>query len=488
MTSRPGKRSPNSGRKRIRELVRPARSDMNDSEQPGAFGPVHRAGSHRFRRDTTSAWMGNVIFFTGSLFGMGLMLLIVNLWPPEDDPDIAHYKEVRDLVMESYVEDVDRLTLVQSALRGMLDELGLYSRYYVEREVAEVTRETSGHFVGIGVVFRGGVAPEHIGQVLFPVADSPAAEAGLRVGDQILSIDGQSISGFSSGKFSELIQGLAGSAVELQVLGLDGTHRGLEVIRRDLLDPSVRRVTLIDPERKIGYLAIHSFSNETAREFDAGFARLKQEGMQALIVDLRGNQGGVLSAAVTIARRFIDRGEITATEGRGYPVREVADREEAKHLGFPLVVLVNDRSASSSEVLAGALQDHRVAVLIGEPTYGKGMVQTISRYPEYDAIAKVTSSFFYTPAHRNLERNVGGNAAHGLVPDLEVHLSDEEAVEILRYIRTIPPPPEALPALRSWELAEGIELIPDRPADPHLAAGLALFSGEFPPGIRTEPE
>ena len=447
---------------------------------PHAYGPVHRSGAHRYRRDTGSAWMGNVIFFAGSVFGMGLMLLILYLWPPPEDPDVAHYREVRDFVQENFVEDVDRGTLLQSALRGMMDELDDYSEYYVEGETVQVRRETSGHFVGIGVVFRNGEVPGDHGRVLFPISDSPAAEAGVRVGDQILSIDGQSVEGLSDEAFEELLQGEVGSVARLQVRGRDGDLRDHEVTRRDMVDPSVRRIEIIDQARKIGYLAIHSFSNETAWEFDQAFEALQAKEMRGLVIDLRGNQGGVLSAAVAIARRFVAQGMITSTEGRGSPVSEKADPEDAHYIGFPLVLLVDHWSASSSEVLAGALQDHRAAVLIGRPTWGKGMVQTISRYPAHDAIAKVTSSYFYTPAHRNLERLVGGNSDHGLEPDIEIELEDDEVRAIYRYVKAIPPPVEALGALRAWEEAEGIELITDRPPDPHLDAAITLFSGRNP--------
>lgn len=432
------------------------------------------------RPEADCAWMGHIIFFTGALFGMGLMFLILFLWPPREEPDVAHYIEVRDFVMDNFVEDVDGGTLVRSALRGMLDELDQYSGYYVGEDRAEVQRETSGHFVGLGVVFRNGNENEELGRVLFPVADSPAAEAGVRVGDLILSVDGESVDGLSSEAFQELLRGAVGSVARVQLRGLEGDVRECEITRRDMVDPSVRHVELVDPERGIGYLAIHAFSNETAVEFDRAFEALQAEGMRGLVIDLRGNQGGVLSAAIAVARRFIARGRITSTEGRGTPVVEEADPDDAHYVGFPLVLLVDNWSASSSEVLAGALQDHRAAVLVGMPTWGKGVVQTINSYPEEDASAKVTSSYFYTPAHRNFEREISGHGEHGLEPEIEIDLEESEQMAIYRFIKAIPPPFEALPALRAWEQAEGLRLIARRPADPHLDAAIALFSGRSP--------
>jgi N6-L-threonylcarbamoyladenine synthase len=174
---------------------------------------------------------------------------------------------------------------------------------------------------------------------------------------------------------------------------------------------------MLDPASSIGYLAILSFSRQTPQEFDQSFQWLQQLGMRGMILDLRRNYGGVLESAVAIARRFVpatDEGSrsvpasdlIVSTEGRGDPIYYRADSREALYAGFPLVVLVDGDSASASEVLAGALQDHRVAVVTGSPTYGKGMVQTIRRFQERGTMAKVTSAYYYSPTHRNFERTV----------------------------------------------------------------------------------
>jgi len=452
-------------------------AERHEPVRPRAYGPVHGAGYHRSRSDTQSAWMGNTIFFVGALFGMGLMLVILQLWPPDDEPDIAHYKEVREFVLENFVGDVDPKELVQGALDGMLDSLDEFSEYYVEGEIARVNRDTSGHFSGIGVVFRN---RHELRQLLFPVPGSPAEEAGLRVGDVILAIDGQNIVGLPPEDVALLIQGPAGSSARFQVRGLDEEVREHEVLRRVLVDPSVRRIGIVDEARKVGYLAIVSFSNETVAEFDAAVAELQGQGMRALVIDLRDNRGGVLSAAVDIARRFVAEGRITSTEGRGLPEFEEADPDEAHYVGLPVVVLIDDTSASASEVLAGALQDHRMAVLVGTPTWGKGVVQTISRYPEHQAIAKVTSSYYYTPAHRNVGRRPEQDHDYGLVPDLEVPIDPAERIAIHGYLATYPPPPEALEALRAWEAAEGLKLVAEHPPDVHLDAALELLAGRNP--------
>jgi carboxyl-terminal processing protease len=200
--------------------------------------------------------------------------------------------------------------------------------------------------------------------------------------------------------------------------------------------------------------------------------------MQGLVIDLRDNPGGVLEAAVKLARRFVPEGVIVSTEGRGVPDVLRADPSEALLQGTPLVVLVDGGSASASEVLAGALQDHRVAVILGEPTHGKGVVQTIRRYDERGTIAKVTTSYFYTPAHRNLERNPEEGREWGIVPDLRVSLTADQRERVLGHIQRYGPPRELTAQLRAWEEAESVDLLDEHPEDPQLEAALALLRGE----------
>ena len=418
----------------------------------------------------------NVLLLIGTFFGMGLMLLILQIWGPEEEEDIEHYRDVRNLVLDTFVGEVDREQLLENALRGMLTGLDDYSDYYVSEETAAINRDTSGRAIGIGVIMRYQDSP----RILFPLAGSPAMEAGLRVGDEIIAIDGQSTEGLDAASLNTLMQGEAGTPVRIRVRGLDHCEREHEVIRRELPIPSVRRVQLIDEERDIGYLALTSFSNRTTEEFDEAVSQLQAKGMRGLVIDLRGNQGGVLSSAVEISQRFVREGVLTSTRGRGEEHVESADPELAWYFDLPLVLLVDGRSASASEVLAGALQDHRAAVLLGEPTYGKGMVQTISRYPERRAIAKVTTSYYYTPADRNLQRGVEGHD-FGLLPDFHVEGIGDDQQSLYTYLhRTFEPPAEALPALLDWERESGLELVAKAPADPQLEAALAVFAGQTP--------
>ena len=429
-----------------------------------------------FHHDRASANLAAMIFVTGTFLGMGLMFFVFQLWSPGTEDDVRHYREVRDLVLSTHVGVVNEDELLESALRGMLGELDEYSQYYVEEETERLDVDTTGHTVGIGVVVRDLEGPV----VLFPVEEGPAERAGVRVGDRLLVVDGVATAGLETEEVSDLMRGEPGTRLVLRVRGLDGEERTLAIDREELLVPSVRRVRMVDEERGVGYLALTQFTRESPAELDQAVEALRAEGMEALVLDLRGNSGGVLRAAVDIARRFVPEGTITSTEGRGRPRIESAEAAEAHHAGLPLVVLVDALSASASEVLAGALQDHRAAVLVGAPTFGKGLVQTISRFPARRAIAKLTTSYYYTPAHRNLQRGTAPGTDHGLLPDVAVELDDDGRRAVLRYLMAFEPPEGALEALRSWAAEEDLGLQLDPPADAQLDAALGLFAGRRP--------
>jgi len=395
-----------------------------------------------------------------------------------EDADVARYRAVRDWVRENYVREVEPAELMDSALHGMVEGLDDYSRYYDHEQVAALERDTTGRYRGIGVVFR---PPLEAGRVLFTLPGSPAELAGLRPGDAILAVDGRTRADLGAGEFQAAIADSSRDELALTVRGLDGLERALRLVRDDkLVDPTVRHASIVDAERGVAYLSITSFSQETPAEFDRAIAALQARGMRALIIDLRANLGGVLPSAVSIANRFIERGLIVSTEGRGEPRRYEAMRVEATLAQLPLALLVDADSASASEVLAGAVQDHRRAVLVGAPTYGKGMVQKVRPFGLDEGEVKLTTAYYYTPAHTNIERTVQRGKEHGLIPDLRVDSSREASVRVRAYLSHYSPPPGAIDALRAWETLEGIELIESHPPDAQLEAALALFRGERP--------
>jgi carboxyl-terminal processing protease len=421
--------------------------------------------------------VGAATFAFGLLSGVLLALVAEELWPSKLGEDLAQYREVRDFARESFVREVEADELVKLALTGMLRGLDEYSRYYDVEQSKVLARETQGRFRGIGAIFR---RPLGAGRVLYPLADSPAARAGLRVGDQFVMVEGTPLVDLNEAEFRALLSSPPGDSLEATVLGVDGQERELVIRLGSVIDPTVRHAHLIEPARGVGYVAITSFSSETPAEFDRSFDFLRRRGAEALILDLRGNLGGVLESAVAIAQRFVQRGVIVSTEGRGDPLSYRADPDAAWYLGTPLVVLVDGETASSSEVLAGALQDHRTAVLVGAPTYGKGMVQTIRRFLRWGTQGKVTSSYYYSPTGRNFERSADPGRDYGILPDILVEPTGPERAALLGFLRSYGPGPEEVPALEAWEEAEGLDLIEELPRDPQLEAALGLLAGRRP--------
>jgi len=419
----------------------------------------------------------------GLVVGVLIAAITVELWPTQPDRSLEHFTQVRDFVRETYVREVTDDELVEDALHGMLSGLDSYSRFYDRLESEALNRETVGRYTGIGVVFR---QPVKEGQVLFALPSSPADRAGVQVGDRFVRVNGNKVAGLPDNGLRDLLKATEDGLLSVDVVGRDGEKRSLTIEPDEIIDPTVRHTTMLDAENKIGYIAVLSFSRETDEEFDRAIEFLLDRGMEALVLDLRHNYGGVLESAARIAERFIASGVIVSTEGRGEPSVYYADPTRAAHNGLPLVVLVDGDSASASEVLAGALQDHRVAVVAGSPTYGKGMVQNIRPFTPFGTVAKVTSSYYYTPTHRNFERSATGGKDFGIQPDVRVPVSELERRVIHEFLDRYGPPLQAIAALETWEAEENSFLLARHPPDPQLDAALALFGGKRPGAYRSE--
>lgn len=420
------------------------------------------------RRDALHLGVGVTLGAVLGLFGARLLARA-------EDPDAATYREVRSFVERTYVREVGREELLDQALAGMVERLDPYSRYYGPDEVAAVERETSGHYQGIGVVFA---QPVSEARVLFTLAGSPAEKAGLRVGDQLVRVGGEDVAGMATSELRRRLGERDRGALELELRGRDGTLRTVSIGQEALVDPTVRHARIAAPD--VGYLAISAFSGETPAEFDAAVADLREQGATALVLDLRGNLGGVLRSATRIANRFLRSGLIVSHEGRDTTQRYEASESEATLAGMPLAILVDKESASASEVLAAALQEHRVAVTVGTPTFGKGLVQRVESFGDGERVVKLVSAYYYTPSHRNIERTVEGSWEHGLEPDLQVVLRAEEEAQVRQFLVSYSPPRAALPELAAWEAEVGREVYARPPSDPQLDAALALLRGEHP--------
>jgi carboxyl-terminal processing protease len=413
----------------------------------------------------------------GTAFGLSIGLLFWHFGGRGEEPDVARYREVRDFVRDHYVREVGQAEMLDQALHGMVQALDPYSKFYGPSEVAELERETTGHYQGIGVVFA---PPSQEARVLYTLPGSPAERAGLRCGDRILAVAGRLVAEMGPGELRSLLGAPDRGELELALLGRDSSERRISIGQDALIDPSVRHARMLDDQLGLGYVSILAFSQETPDEFDLAVERLRARGLRGLVVDVRGNLGGVLRSATRVANRFVREGLIVSHEGRGETVRYEADPGEAELHGLPLVVLVDGESASASEVFAAALQEHRAAVVVGAPTYGKGMVQQVKSFGGGEMVVKLITSYYYTPSHRNLERTVDGSWSHGILPDVQVDLPRPEVDAIHAFLQSYSPPESCLEDLVAWEAAEGRRLFPRPPQDGQLDAAVALFRGERP--------
>jgi carboxyl-terminal processing protease len=316
-------------------------------------------------------------------------------------------------VEANYVRPVNRRELLESALRGMLQHLDPHSSYINTSEWKQFRRQIEGRFGGIGI--QVGMDPDaNRLKVIAPMVGTPAYESGVLAGDLIMEIDGQSTEGMNPDKAVEVLTGRPGTQVKLAVL-----HEGEEKLdhlsmTRALIDvPSVlgdRRKAddswdfMLDHDKKIGYIRISSFIQNTTEELKKALTELKSEGMKALILDLRDNPGGLLSSAVEVSDLFIDEGRIVSTKGRNTVEKTYDAHKEGAFTDFPMVVLVNQNSASAAEIVSACLQDHDRAPVVGQRSYGKGSVQNIIDLEDGNSVLKLTVATYQRPSGKNIHR------------------------------------------------------------------------------------
>lgn len=323
--------------------------------------------------------------------------------------------EVLERVKRDYVDRVDDHELINAAIRGMIADLDPHSAFLGPDEFQDIRISTSGKYSGVGL--EVGVEEGQI-VVVAPIDDSPAARAGILSGDVIFSVDGIAVSPDALEEAVARLRGPTGSMVVLGILRADEEVPLLLELWRGQIEVHSVRADLLEPG--YGYLRISHFSETTAqdvREAVRGLRRQSEGSLSGLVLDLRNNPGGVLDAAVAVADAFLDHGLIVSAEGRMPDARFSLEANPGDVLsGAPLTVLVNGGSASASEIVAGALKDHRRATIVGTVTFGKGSVQTIMPLSEGRAI-KLTTSRYYTPSGRSIH-------ATGVSPDLVVEAEE----------------------------------------------------------------
>ena len=326
--------------------------------------------------------------------------------------DLRTFAEIMDRIKAAYVEPVDDKTLLENAIKGMLSNLDPHSAYLDPAEFAELQQSTSGEFGGLGIEVG---QEEGFLKVISPIDDTPASKAGIQPGDLIIKIDGQPTKGLNMTESVDKMRGKVGSKIVLTIVREGAPPFDVELERAVIKVKSVKSQLL---DEHYGYLRISQFQVNSGEEVGKALALLKKQNdgnkLRGIILDLRNNPGGVLQAAVEVTDHFLTKGLIVYTKGRiaNSELRFSADPEDASN-GVPLVVLINGGSASASEIVAGALQDHKRAVLMGTDSFGKGSVQTVLPLNNERGL-KLTTALYYTPNGRSIQ-------AQGIVPDIVVH-------------------------------------------------------------------
>lgn len=324
-----------------------------------------------------------------------------------------------------YVNDTDDVKLIDGAIDGMVKSLNdPHSNYLSPKMYKTLMEQTEGSFAGIGVVM--GMDNEQKIHIVDIMENSPGQKAGLQEGDEILAVDGVPVTQMAFDEVAAHVRGQAGTDVVLTIMR-DNTNQDITITRDNIKLKTVGHKML---DNNIGYIQIVSFSEDTANEFNEAYNDLKNQGMKALVLDLRNNPGGLLTTCVEIAKKLVPKGEIVSIVDKQGNKETYSSSLEAPE--YPLVVLINKNSASASEILSGAIQDTKAGTIIGNTSYGKGSVQTILPMFEDDAV-KLTIAKYYTPSGRSIDGT-------GITPDIEINLDEnatsdtqlDKALEILK--------------------------------------------------------
>jgi len=350
------------------------------------------------------------------------------------DPDIFYqdFEEFISIIKEiqnKYVDEVGLRTLLVNAYKGMLAGLDPYSQFIDSKNLEELKIETEGEFDGLGieVIIKDGFL-----RVLTPIVDSPAFHAGVYIGDVIIKIDGKSTKNISIREAIEMLRGKTHTEVTITVVH-EGESEPVDITieRAKIHLNSIRGTRIVDEEGKIGYIAVTSFQDNTVDDLDAAVKELEKQGMESLILDLRFNPGGLLNIAVGMADKFIKKGLIVSTKGRHKSqLHEYKAHRSKTYKNFPLIILVNNGSASASEIVAGAVKDHKRGLLLGTKTFGKGSVQSLIPIKNKNSALKLTTAKYYTPS---------GTMIHGvgIEPDIKVDLTREEVRGLHRHLARV---------------------------------------------------
>lgn len=341
----------------------------------------------------------------------------------EKEPDTYEmlnlFGEVMERAKASYVEDVSDKKLIEAAINGMLTSLDPHSSYLDAESFTYMNEQTKGKFGGLGieVTMDNGLV-----KVVSPIDDTPAAKAGIKAGDYITHIDGETVIGMSLNEAVSKMRGKIGSKITLSIRRVNAKPFDVTLKRKEIKIQSVKTEIKNDD---ILYIRISSFTEENDKIISQAVADAKKklkDKLSGIVIDVRNNPGGLLDQAVSVSDLFLDKGEIVSTRSRNEDdtVKYTAEPGDIAE-GLPIVVIINEGSASASEILAGALQDHRRAVVLGEKSFGKGSVQTVIPLGSYGAM-RITTARYYTPSGHSIQ-------AKGIEPDVVVKPAKVELLE-----------------------------------------------------------
>lgn len=372
-----------------------------------------------FKRDFGLISTGVVL---GATLVFGQMVFADKTQTRPDLPleELRTFSEIFGRIKNSYVEPVEDKELLQNAIEGMLSGLDPHSTYLDYDDFKDLREGTSGEFGGLGIEVT---MEDGFVKVVAPIDDTPAARGGVEAGDLIIRLDDTPVKGLSLGEAVDIMRGKPDTKLLLTIIR-NGEDKPLKIeLTRAIIKVKSVKQKMLEPG--YGYVRISTFQQRTADSMKEAISALKKENdgsLEGLVLDLRNNPGGLLDAAVDVSDAFITKGKIVYTEGR---IKDAAQEFNAKPTdvlkGAPLVVLVNGGSASASEIVAGALQDHNRAVIIGSKTFGKGSVQTVMPLSDSTAV-KMTTARYFTPSGRSIQ-------AEGIVPDIKIESIKVSALE-----------------------------------------------------------
>lgn len=357
--------------------------------------------------------LGCIAFLVSASFYAGALWRVHTPYPGNSDEadfgaGLGKINEAKESIKRLYVEKVEDEKLVEGAVKGMLSELDdPYSSYLDEEHFGWFKDETRGFFEGIGIQI--GMKDDKI-TVVAPIEGTPAHLAGMKAGDSIIEIDGKKTDNMNLNDAVSKIRGEKGTKVKIKILrpSTEKEHE-FDIIRARISTPNVKGEVL---KNDIGYIRVYSFSEEIANKVRTEVSGLKEQNIKGLIIDLRMNPGGLLDQSVKLSSLFIEKGLIVSTKGKAGVDKEYNASGKVADKDIPLVVLVDNGSASASEIFAGAIQDHKRGVIIGEKTFGKASVQQVERLSDNSAIT-ITIAHYYTPNGRSI-------AKEGIKPDVIV--------------------------------------------------------------------